>query len=200
MKAAYGKKKQEKKRLDSAISDMMSIYLGISVLTLRELWGFGYERNSKYADNLSTLFDDWFEFYRQHGTEGRIETVGDVYYAAKRDVRDLGVLVDEIEKRCAPFVVEKKEKYQRGNPESRMEFLKATDESMASIWFLTMLWLHEEYEFGAVRLSRYYKGCREMLEGFWIPYLKCSSEGDSECVAFRDKMIADCDSIGVNIA
>ena len=201
MKAAYGKKHLDRQKRTQISSDFMTIYLGISVIVLHDLYRFGTERQFRYVKALNEMMNDGLERYRERGDTERVEAVGNLYFASRRDLRDSGVEVAKIDRQYAPVEPEgwKQTRRSRGNPYERRAFLEAIDLSIAPIWYLTGLYLREEYGFGEVRLTRYYTECRKRYMEFWKSYLYCTEEGDYFCTKYKADLKKRSLAMGVEI-
>lgn len=201
MKAAYGKKYQDRKKREETTSSLMSIYLGISLTVLHELWEFGQGRCVRLVEALNPMIDGGLEHYKERGYMGANEGVANLYYVSRRDLIDAGVDVNAIEKEYTPVIPsEWKWTYtSKGNPIDRKAYLDAIDLSVSSIWYLTALYLREEYGFGKVKLTRYYTRCRQKFMEFWKPYMMCNVEGDKICTVYRRSLESICLGWGVQI-
>lgn len=201
MKAAYGKKHQDRKRRMEMTSALMSVYMGISVIALHELWWFGQGRFETYVNTLNEMLSDGLERYKERGDTERVEAVGNLYYASRRNLTDAGVEIDKIDKEFAPSIpVGWKETYvSKGNPYDRRAYLESIDLSIAPIWYLSALYLRDAYGFGAIRLTRYYTRCRELFVEFWKEYMKCTEQGDEFCSGYVERLSKKCLAMGVKI-
>ena len=197
MKCAY-KQVQHKKRFSDVTESMISVYQCISILALRECFGFGIGRFVKYCEEVVSDMDGLITRYQESGPDGRIEGVYDAYYAARRAVKDIGVDTDEIEGKYKPekYAREIDAKEMRKRTTDRLVFLHSTELSVGMMLFTSMLWLHDEYGYGITRLSRYYDKCRERLAEFYRLYLRFENE---KCAKFLRNMREQCASFGVEI-
>ena len=201
MKAAYGKKHQDRQKRMQTSSSLMSVYIGISVLALHDLFRFGHERQVKYVNTLNEILRDGLEHYRESGDTERVAAVGNLYSVSRRDIRDAGVEVEKIDKEFAPIEPSgwKQTYLSRGNPYERRAYLESIDLSMAPIWYLTALYLRETYGFGEVRLTRYYTECRKKYMEFWKSYLQCTVQGDLFCTEYKKDLEKRSLELGVGI-
>ena len=195
MKCAY-KQVQEKEQFSVVTESMIAIYQGISILSIRECFGFGIGRFERYCGEVVSDMDGLISRYQEPGEHGRSEGVYDAYYASRRAVKDIGVDTDEIEGRYKPAqyapTIGGKEAQKRLM--DRLVFLNSMELSVGVLWYTSMLWLHDEYGFGAVRLSRYYNRCREMLGEFAQMYLRFEND---KCAKYLYDMRARCEELGV---
>lgn len=201
MKAAYGKKYQDRQRRMQTSSSLMSVYLGISVMVLHDLYRFGTERQVRYVNALNDMMRDGLERYRERGDTECVEAVGNLYYASLRDLKDSGVEVGKIDTQYAPVEPKgwKKTRRSRGNPYERRAYLESIDLSIAPIWYMTALYLRETYGFGEVRLTRYYTECRKRFSEFWKSYLQCTEQGDLFCTEYKEDLERRSLAMGVEI-
>lgn len=201
MKAGYGKRYQDRQKRMQTSSGFMSVYLGISIMVLHDLFRFGTLRQVRYVNALNAMMNDGLERYRERGDTERVEAVGNLYYASLRDFRDAGVEVAKIDMQYAPVEPKgwKQTKKSKGNPYERCAYLKSIDLSMASIWYLTAVYLREEYGFAEVRLTRYYTECRRRYMEFWKSYLQCTEQGDLFCTEYKDDLEKRSLELGVEI-
>lgn len=201
MKAAYGKKHQDRKKRAETTSRFISIYIGISVMVLHELWGFGEGRLVKYINTINEMLSDGLDNYAERGDTERVQAVGNLYYASRRDLIDFGVEIEKIDKEFAPIEPSgwKQTYLSRGNPYERKVYLESIDLSVAPIWYLTALYLRETYGFGEVRLTRYYTECRKKYMEFWKSYLQCTVQGDLFCTEYKKDLEKRSLELGVGI-
>lgn len=196
MKCAY-KQAMESKALGDATESMLSVYLGISVCALRELFGFGFKRLSKYSKEMVEDAEQIFSQY-QDGDDVA-DGVLTSYYAARRAVKDLGVDLDLIERetRCDAFESLWGGAARRKRVEDRRDYLTRIERTVGTLWLLTMLWLHDEYGFGYERLGRYYRKCQEtLMTEFSAPYLQLKNETLQK---FFDDLKQKCEEFGVAV-
>lgn len=201
MKAAYGRKYQDQKARQESLKSFMAIYHGIAIMTMRRLWGFGEKRIQKYVLSWSEMLDEGLDRYQEKRDYDRSEAVGNLYYASRRNVIDLGVDIKGLEKRYEPVIPESVPKriLDTGKPQERVSWLKTVDLVLGEFWYITILWLRDQYGFGAVKLTRFYDGCRERYSEFIEHYLKCTSEDDEYCRKFLKDLVSGCDKLGVDL-
>ena len=198
MKCAY-KKVQKNKQLDAVSESILTIYKGISVVALRELFNFGFKRFSRYCEEVVVDAEVSFMHYQEDGEDGRSEGVLSAYYAMRRTVKDIGVDLDEIERslRYETYARQYGGKNTQERVADRVEYLRSSEKAVGVLWMLSMLWLHDECGFGITRLSRYYRKCREMLvEGFATPYLHLDNAGATK---FVNDLVKKCEDYGVMV-
>lgn len=201
MKAAYGKKHQDRKKRAENTSRFISIYIGISVMVLHELWEFGEGRLVKYINTINEMISEGLDNYAERGDTERVQAVGNLYYASRRDLTDVGVEIEKIDSEFAPVSPEgwKCTPFTRGNPIERRAYLDSMDLVVAPIWYLSALYLNETYRFGKIKMGRYYSRCRERYAEFCNYFLKCSIEGDVYCSHYLDDLTKKCLALGVEI-
>ena len=198
MKCAY-KKVQQKQQLDEVSESILTIYKGISVVVLRELFHFGFKRYSKYCEEVVADADVSFMHYQEDGEDGRADGVISAYYAMRRAVKDIGVDLDEIERslRYETYARQYGGKNTQERVADRVEYLRSSEKAMGVLWMLSMLWLHDVYGYGIARMSRYYRQCREeFMNGFVKPYLHLDNDNASKYVS---DLVKKCEEYGVSI-
>lgn len=180
-------------------SNMMTIYQSISIVALREVYGFGFGRFSRYCREIESDIGKTVAFYSENRWRGQAEGVLSSYSSACGTLADMGVRLDAIDERYAyeifaPIVANKKA---QKRIDDRLDFLRSCDKTMGVIWLSSMIWLHDTYGYGAVKLTRYYTRCRELMAGFSRVYLAFDNYGT---IKYRDDLVRQADEAGVRIS
>ena len=197
MKCAY-KQAQQKERFSAATESMITIYQGISVLALRECFGFGIKRFERYCGEVVSDMSDLIAVYQGSEKDKNPDGVIDSYFSARRTIKDFGVDVDAIDREYKPDdgmnIIGGKETIRRFT--DRKVFLNSVEVSAGVIWCSSMIWLHDTYGYGVLRLSRYYRRCKGMFREFAQSYLRFDND---KCAKFIQDLRDNCNALGVLI-
>lgn len=197
MKCAY-KLVQQHSQIESISDSMIRIYEGVSVVALREVFGFGFGRFSKYCVEVVADVDGLLARYQELEGVDKPDSIYSSYYAARRYVKDIGVNLKGIED---DFNAEQYIRLIGGKKtakriEDRCKYLRDVHDTVGILWMVSMLWLHEQYGYGSIRLERYYRKCNELFSEFAKKYIALD---DRFCYKFVGDLERECNDLGVEI-
>lgn len=140
-----------------------------------------------------------FEQYRASGDEKfSAETVPTVYVGLRNQVKALGVDVEraEDEYAFAEFFGGWRPERMVSRRAFRYQLLKDREKTFRSFWYTMMLYLHEKYGFGKMRLERFYTLCRARYKEDYDFYLLCS---DTECMKRIKAVVKEAEDLGIEL-
>jgi hypothetical protein len=151
-------------------------------LSLRKNFGFAHKRFTKFNNEATELGRDYIEYYGQHDKNPE-DYAKTGYYAILRELNNFGWDAEKIlwdNGVFNNFLPDKNSAAIRKKHAECLEYAKGISFYVRENICMSALWLHNEYGWSTVPLTRLVTPVREEYLAIMREYLRCSPEGMAE--------------------
>lgn len=191
---------QTEKRMNEQDTEAIEFGMALGCIFCRNLRGFGKKRMNRLIRGTYEELVDRFIMYRESEEETfSPDNISTLYVGLRVQVKALDVDVEAIETEFGfPEVSLSRLNEMRTRIRSdRRRVLLDREVLLRSYWYGMLLHLWHEYDWGAHRLTNFYRFCREQYRDVYIQYLGYTPEQDTRIDRKVKETIAQIKNMGV---